>query len=70
VNKKEEELGEFIGKVRICNLNINSTSIIVNLNSKSVDENGDEIIMSVVTKTTDNFDSFEEKWSQWLIYYM
>lgn len=70
MNKKEEELGEFIGKVRICNLNINSTSIIVNLNSKSVDENGDEIIMSVVTKTTDNFDSFEEKWSQWLIYYM
>jgi len=69
MNKKEEELGEFIGKVWTCNLNINSISIMVNLNSKSVDENGDEIMMSVVTKTTDNFDSFEEKWSQWLIYY-
>lgn len=64
---EEEELGEFIGKIRTCNLNIDSTSIIVYLNSKNVGRNGDEFVMSVITKTTNDFDSFEEKWSQRLI---
>jgi len=67
VNQKGEVLGEFVGKIHTCDLNINSSSLMVNLNSKSVDENGQEILMSVITKTTGNFKSFEEKWSQWLI---
>jgi len=63
VNHKGEVLDEFVGKIRACDLNINSSSIMVNLNSKSVDEDSEEILMSVITTTMDNYKSFEEKWS-------
>jgi len=65
VNEKEEELGEFVGKIRKSNSNTNSTSLMINLNSTSIHEHGKEIGFSVITITTTDFLSYKEKWSQW-----
>jgi len=69
VNEKEEELGEFIGKIRKCNSysDTSSTSIIIKLYSTSISKYDEEIGMSLITKTTTTFDSYDEKWSQWLV---
>lgn len=61
------ELGEFIGKIRTCNLNNSTASIMINVHSTNISKNGEEIGMSLITKTTAKFDSYEEKWSQWLL---
>lgn len=63
VNEKNEELGEFIGKIWTGKLN--NTSIIISLNSTNTSEYGEETGMCVGTTTTENFHSYEEKWSQW-----
>lgn len=63
VNEKNEELGEFIGK--IWTGNSNNTSLIINLNSINTTQRGEQIGMRVVTTTTENFNSYAEKWSQW-----
>lgn len=68
INENEEELGEFIGKIRPCHSNTNSSSILVNLHSISTSVNGEENGMSLITKTTTTFDTYEEKWSQWLLF--
>lgn len=68
VNEKKEVLGEFVGQIQKSNSNTNSESLIINLNSTSISENGKEIGMSVITFTTTNLLSYEEKWSQ--TYYM
>lgn len=70
MNEKEEELGEFTGKIRTCNSHSddNSTSIIINIHCTSVSEHDEEIGMSLIAKTTTTFDSYDEKWSQWLVY--
>lgn len=65
VNEKNEELGEFTGEIRAGNSN--NTSIIISLNSTNITEQGEEVGMSVVTTTAENFDSYAEKWSQWYI---
>lgn len=62
---ENEELGEFNGKVRQCNSNISTSLLIVHLHSKSISEFGEEVGMSLMTKTTANFHTYEEKWSQW-----
>lgn len=66
VNEKEEEVGEFIGRIRTCNSNTIAESMMINFYS-SIFEHGEEKGMSVVTNTTANFHSYEEKWSQWLV---
>ncbi|XP_025208132.1 ciliogenesis-associated TTC17-interacting protein-like [Melanaphis sacchari] len=65
LNEKGEELGEFVGKIRKSNLNTNPATLIVNLNSTNISEQGKEIGLSVITTTTANFRSYEEKWLQW-----
>lgn len=67
VNEKQEELGEFIGKIRKCNYSQSCASIMINLHSTSFSEYGKETGMSLVTNTTTDFHSYEEKWSQWLV---
>lgn len=64
VNENQEELGEFIGKIRRCNFKTNSTSLMININSTNVSECGQKIGMSLITNTTTDFHSYEEKWSQ------
>lgn len=68
LNEKENEIGEFTGKIRKSYTNTNSASLMINLNSTSISEHGNEIGLGVITNTTENFHSYEEKWSQWLIY--
>jgi hypothetical protein len=63
VNEKNEELGEFIGK--IWTGNSNNTSLIISLNSTNTSQRGEQIGMKVITTTTENFHSYAEKWSQW-----
>jgi len=65
VNEKEEELGEFVGKIRKSNSNTKPASLMIILNSSSIHEHGKEIGFSVITTTSTNFLSYEEKWSQW-----
>lgn len=67
MNEKEEEVGEFIGKIRTCKSNTISESMMINIHSTSISEHGEEKGMSVVSNTTMNFHSYEEKWSQWLV---
>lgn len=67
MNEKEEEVGEFIGKIRTCNSNTTSESMMINMRSRSISDHGGERGMTVVTKTTANFHSYEEKWTQWLV---
>lgn len=67
INEKRQEVGEFIGKIRTCNNSNDSASIIINLHSTSFSEHGKETGMSLVTNTTIDFNSYEEKWSQWLV---
>ncbi|KAE9540908.1 hypothetical protein AGLY_004153 [Aphis glycines] len=64
-NEKEEEVGEFVGKIRKSHLNTNPSTLMINLNSTNIFEHGKEIGLSVITTTTVNFLSYEEKWSQW-----
>ncbi|XP_060875993.1 ciliogenesis-associated TTC17-interacting protein-like [Metopolophium dirhodum] len=64
VNEKKEVLGEFVGQIQKSNSNTNSESLIINLNSTSISKHGKEIGMSVITFTTTNLLSYEEKWSQ------
>lgn len=65
VNEKEEEIGEFTGKIRSNNFNTTNPSIVINLHSISNSKQNEEIGMSVTSTTTSNFNSYEEKWSQW-----
>lgn len=65
VNEKDEEIGEFSGKIRTTNLNANNPSIMINLHSTSKSTHSEDIGMSIVTTTTSNFHSYEEKRSQW-----
>lgn len=65
VNEKEEEIGQFNGKIRTKNLNINNPSIMINLYSTNKSTHSEDVGMSIVTTTTSNFHSYEEKWSQW-----
>lgn len=65
VNEKEEEIGQFSGKIRTKNLDINNPSIMINLQSTSKSIHSEDIGMSIVSTTTSNFQSYEEKWSQW-----
>ncbi|XP_022160824.1 LOW QUALITY PROTEIN: ciliogenesis-associated TTC17-interacting protein-like [Myzus persicae] len=65
VNEKEEELGEFVGKIRKSGSNTKPESLMIILNSTSIHEHGKEIGFSVITTTTTDFLSYEEKWSQW-----
>lgn len=67
VDNDGKELGEFIGKIRRCNSNNSTASIMINVHSTNISENGEEIGMNLITKTTAKFDSYEEKWSQWLL---
>lgn len=69
VNQKEEELGEFTGKIRKCNSypDTGSTTIIIKLYSTSISKCDEEIGMSLITKTTTTFNAYDEKWSQWLV---
>lgn len=66
VNEKEEELGEHIGRIRSCNLNTSSPSMMINVRSKSISVYGEETGTSVITDAATSFKSYEEKWSQWL----
>lgn len=65
MNEKDEEVGEFVGKIRKNNSNINPATLMIHLNSTNISEHGREIGLSVITTTTANFLSYEEKWSQW-----
>jgi len=65
VNENEDELCEFVDKIRKSNLNTKSASLKIILNSTSIPEHGKEIGFSVITNTTTDFLSYKEKWSQW-----
>ncbi|XP_026822569.1 ciliogenesis-associated TTC17-interacting protein-like [Rhopalosiphum maidis] len=65
LNEKNEEVGEFVGKIRKSNSNTNPATLMIHLNSTNISEHGREIGLSVITTTTANFLSYEEKWSQW-----
>lgn len=70
MDENGKKLGKFVGKIRATGSNdTDLKSITVNMHSTSVFDDGDKTGMTVATNTTSNFDSYEEKWSQWYLLY-